>query len=63
MNKLIVIALMVVSVFAARLVGAALVASLLAGFSVAIFFLLFVAGWMAQDYLDAAGMHRRPSYP
>ena len=63
MNSLIVIMLMVVSVFAARLLGAALVASLLAGFSVAIFFLLFVAGWVAQDYLDAAGVHRRPSYP
>jgi hypothetical protein len=63
MNSLIVIVLLMASALAAPLLGSAVVAVLFAGFSVAIFLLLFVAGWVAQDYIDTAGARRPPSYP
>jgi hypothetical protein len=63
MNSMIVIVLLMVSALAAPLLGSAVMAGLVAGFSVAIFLLLFVAGWVAQDYIDAAGARRPTSYP
>ena len=62
MNSMIVIMLIMASVLAARLLGTAVVAALFAGFSIAIFLLLFIAGWVAQEYINAAGLRRRPSY-
>lgn len=63
MNTLIVIVLIVASVLAARLLGAAVMAAILVGLSLATFLLLFIAGWVAQDYIGTAGARRRPFYP
>ena len=63
MNTLIVIALVIASALVAQSLGTAIVAEILVGLCLAVFLLLFVAGWVAQEHIPDAARQRHPFSP
>ncbi len=56
-NTLIVIALVIASALVTQSLGTAIVAEILVGLCLAVFLLLFVAGWVAQEHIPARQRH------